>query len=611
MTDEHPVRVRVSHSKPSRHRCVITSVPMKRTNKAASKRAVPPSVIKRALERAKQKKAEKALTVGTRGADNTTAPSSPPPKKTKLTPSKASGVVSKSADVDSKSDDPCVATPAKAASVPTPTNAAQDTSVSDAEEKKSREDEERVSNDASKSTPTRSAVEDSPDSDAVDYGSSDADVDQHSESDVTESVRPRTMSVDSYRKQKADEQGSHDEEKPASATSSPKRLPSPPVSPRTTRSDDGQGDDIEEGEEQDVLAPPPIEDFRKRNPSNARGTHALGVSESKRSHEPERIIHNGEPDSDDDDVHGTPGQRYVSRENPARPVTSVRPTEPPTGVAVHSRIPPVEQWPVGITPRNLLWKAVVRPSEYYDLFARMKRQARTMGNPMSPIPVVLHEGETMEQYRAAFMSSLRQPLSADPTRQRNQWCSFALRRMQWSYGSYKRPLRRYGSPQHSIETPSHVHAGRLQQGQGRRQRAARAAPTSLGLADNLANAPSTQQYLGGGGAHAVPVHGSVARHDYQPTQQAAVAENFSTRSSFAVELLDRIATLERANHSLREDLARVEDLANRAHRLDRQGYDRLRDLLRDLERRVEARSRSQSVPTTREVRSPSYSPEDY
>ena len=457
------------------------------------------------------------------------------------------------------------------------------------------------------------------DSDAVDYGSSDAHVDQQSECEVTESAGLRKMSVDSYRQQRAERQGSLDEEKPAAVTSSPERLPSPPVSPRTTKSDDGQGDDLEEGEEQDVLAPPPVEDYRKRNPSNARGTHALGVSESKRSHEPERIIHNGESDSVDDDV---PSQRYLSRENPARPVTSVRPTAPPTDEAVHSRLPPVEQWPVGATPKNLLWKAVVRPGQYYDLYARMKRQAKSMGNPVAPIPVVLHDGETAVQYWDAFMSSLRQPLSADPSRQRNQWCSFALRRMQYSYGSYRRPLRRYEHPQHSTETPSLVHADRQQQGQGRHPRVARVAPTNPGPVGSHANAPGTAKHLGGGGVHAIPQHGSVAHPGCQPTQQAARDETFSPRSTFVVELLDRIVTLERANlslredlaranHSLREDLARVEDLANRAHRLDRQGYDRLRDLVRDLERRFEARSQSRSQSTTREVRSPSYSPEDF
>ena len=234
MTDEHPTCARSAHSK-TRHRCDPTSVPMKRTNKAASKRADPPSVIKRALERAKKKKAEKAQTDGTHGAASPIVPTSPPPKKTKLTSSKASGVTPKVADVNSSSDDPCVTTPAQAVSSSTTNSHAQNTSVSVADNKRSNEDRKCNHNDASVSTSRRATSDIDINSDAVDYGSSDNDahIEQHPADDVTESVNANTISVDSYHQRRTATQGSRDKAKPASAVLSLKCLPCPLASPRT------------------------------------------------------------------------------------------------------------------------------------------------------------------------------------------------------------------------------------------------------------------------------------------------------------------------------------------------------------------------------------------
>jgi hypothetical protein len=445
MTDEHPAPTCSDSEESVEHRCETTSVPMT-SNKAASKRADPPSVVQRVMERAQAKKAKatKAKVGEKHVVDRATASSSPPTKKSKLAPSKASGSANRKADVHSaKSDTPCVETPAKAVSSPTPTlTTAQDTSVSAANVESDDGDEECV---APKSTSQSRTTDVEIDSDAVDYGCSDDDTQGNQQSDeVIESPKSRTISIDSYKDNP--KQGTHNKAQPASVESYSKRLPSPPASPRTARSDNGSSDEMEEGEEYDVTVPPPIVDFRKRNQPNERGVRPLGdtVSPPKTS-APDQFIHNGEPDSDEEvQVHG---RRYVSSANPPRPVTSVRPTAPPSDVAVHARLPPVEQWPVGITPQNLLWKAVVRPGEFYDTFARMKRLARTMGTPtpMFPIPIVLHKGETFEQYSLALMSRLKE-LSADPTRQRNQWCSFAVRRIQQHYPQCMRPYRRYASP---------------------------------------------------------------------------------------------------------------------------------------------------------------------
>ena len=145
MTDEHPAPTCSDSEESVEQRCNKARVLMT-SNKAASKRAGTPSVIQRAMERAKAKKlkATKAKVGEKHVVDRTTASSSPPTKKSKLAPSKASGSASRKADVHStKSDTPCVETPAKAASSPTPTlETAQDTSVSAASVESDDGDEE-------------------------------------------------------------------------------------------------------------------------------------------------------------------------------------------------------------------------------------------------------------------------------------------------------------------------------------------------------------------------------------------------------------------------------------------------------------------------------------
>ncbi|KAF1325860.1 hypothetical protein FI667_g8952, partial [Globisporangium splendens] len=118
--------------------------------------------------------------------------------------------------------------------------------------------------------------------------------------------------------------------------------------------------------------------------------------------------------------------------------------EPPPKGSVHFSLPvmpPPKEWPTAKTPANLLARARV-PLEGYDSeFARW-READLRGRDgalrVHPIPVILYEGETEDQYETAFLASrtgvkrfgAARTLATDPGAQRSQRMQFAVQRVQ-------------------------------------------------------------------------------------------------------------------------------------------------------------------------------------
>lgn len=103
-------------------------------------------------------------------------------------------------------------------------------------------------------------------------------------------------------------------------------------------------------------------------------------------------------------------------------------------------MPPPEQWPAGKREANLLARARVLIEDFDGQFTtwRDKRLKDDRGElRVHPIPVVLFEGETEEQYEADLVSSLTKTmrdgsvrtLATEPEGQRNQRMQYAVNRM--------------------------------------------------------------------------------------------------------------------------------------------------------------------------------------
>ncbi|KAF1313504.1 hypothetical protein FI667_g17284, partial [Globisporangium splendens] len=118
--------------------------------------------------------------------------------------------------------------------------------------------------------------------------------------------------------------------------------------------------------------------------------------------------------------------------------------EPPPKGSVHFSLPimpPPKEWPTVKTPANLLARARVPLERYDSEFARW-READLRGRDgalrVHPIPVILYEGETEDQYETAFLASrtgvkrfgAARTLAADPGAQRSQRVQFAVQRAQ-------------------------------------------------------------------------------------------------------------------------------------------------------------------------------------
>ncbi|KAF1318301.1 hypothetical protein FI667_g14062, partial [Globisporangium splendens] len=118
--------------------------------------------------------------------------------------------------------------------------------------------------------------------------------------------------------------------------------------------------------------------------------------------------------------------------------------EPPPKGSVHFSLPimpPPKEWPTAKTPANLLARARVPLERYDSEFARW-READLRGRDgalrVHPIPVILYEGETEDQYETAFLASrtgvkrfgAARTLATDPGAQRSQRMQFAVQRVQ-------------------------------------------------------------------------------------------------------------------------------------------------------------------------------------
>ncbi|KAF1321861.1 hypothetical protein FI667_g11739, partial [Globisporangium splendens] len=118
--------------------------------------------------------------------------------------------------------------------------------------------------------------------------------------------------------------------------------------------------------------------------------------------------------------------------------------EPPRKGSVHYSLPimpPPSEWPTAKTPANLLAQARVPLERYDSEFARW-READLRGRDgalrVHPIPVILYEDETEDQYETAFLASrtgvkrfgTARILATDPGAQRSQRMQFAVQRVQ-------------------------------------------------------------------------------------------------------------------------------------------------------------------------------------
>ncbi|KAF1319685.1 hypothetical protein FI667_g12930, partial [Globisporangium splendens] len=83
--------------------------------------------------------------------------------------------------------------------------------------------------------------------------------------------------------------------------------------------------------------------------------------------------------------------------------------EPPRKGSVHYSLPimpPPNEWPTAKTPANLLARARVTLESYDSEFARWRvadLRGRDGALRVHPIPVILYEGETEDQYETAFI----------------------------------------------------------------------------------------------------------------------------------------------------------------------------------------------------------------
>ncbi|KAF1331523.1 hypothetical protein FI667_g4261, partial [Globisporangium splendens] len=104
-------------------------------------------------------------------------------------------------------------------------------------------------------------------------------------------------------------------------------------------------------------------------------------------------------------------------------------------------MPPPNDWPTAKTPANLLARARVTLESYDSEFARWRvadLRGRDGALRVHPIPVILYEGETEDQYETAFMASrtgvkrfgTARTLATDPGAQRSQHMQFAVQRVQ-------------------------------------------------------------------------------------------------------------------------------------------------------------------------------------
>ena len=118
--------------------------------------------------------------------------------------------------------------------------------------------------------------------------------------------------------------------------------------------------------------------------------------------------------------------------------------EPSPNDSVHYSLPPMPpptEWPTAKTPANLLARARVPLESYDSEFARWREvdlRGRDGALRVHPIPVILYEGETEDQYETAFLASRTgvkrfgavRTLATDPGAQRSQRMQFAVQRVQ-------------------------------------------------------------------------------------------------------------------------------------------------------------------------------------
>jgi hypothetical protein len=274
-------------------------------------------------------------------------------------------------------------------------------------------------------------------------------------------------------------------------------------------------------------------------------------------------------------------------------------------------MPPPVQWPAGTTRENLLAKARVK-YEDYDLAFRADREKRLRdahGVPrVHPIPVLLFDGETEDEYEAAFIASIRKTgrdgtvreVSTDPQGERSQRMQFAAHRM-WDYRARRglQPPPRVGPPR-AAKKRSTADASRSpppapqrqQLGRERPQAGVQQAPTSSAQGYSLSTSPSRGSYHAGASRSAGVQHGSVARRDdlsAAPAAHAYAAPAPSVAASSSHDVLismvhqgaRAIGALERELDALRQrydqDVSalsqKCEDLEADVHRLKTSAAD--------------------------------------
>lgn len=301
-----------------------------------------------------------------------------------------------------------------------------------------------------------------------------------------------------------------------------------------------------------------------------------------------QIIHNGEPDSDEEKP------AVASNQENARAAYVRAPHQTTFRDAVaHTKVnkkevakgwmppplPPLREWPTDHSEASLLWKARVSFKDYYGRFATMKKEADTMyPRPQAPIPIVLYDGETFEDYEQKFKSSLKKGLFRDAAKQRAQWSSFAETRMKRS--GQTRP-RRYASPLRASTQTDHARDSTREAGQARPRQDERVAPTSSGSMGSQAKTPSTREYFGSGDARGAAPQQTVGSQHYRPEQAVAYAEKSGYLPTGSVE--ERLATLETAYAYAQEQIEQLWACVRANRDRDREGYVYLKSRIDRLE----------------------------
>lgn len=218
-------------------------------------------------------------------------------------------------------------------------------------------------------------------------------------------------------------------------------------------------------------------------------------------------------------------------------------------------MPRAEHWPGGRDERVLLAKARVSFRHYDSVYVpdRERRLCDSNGRPLvSPIPVVLYDGETEDEYEAAFLASFKnarvrtdraaRTIAANPASQRSQRIQFALERVRAWRQRHDMPEPVRAAPRSSRKRAT-ADASRSPPGAPQRQRQGQArlpagalrAPTSS--ARSRATSPSSASDHAGSWSPADVLRGSGARRDDPSTAQgerarAAIQSAVAARVAF-------------------------------------------------------------------------------